>query len=63
VKESTNNFEKWKRDMTVEKFLAIFKKTGCVGCPAEEVCKVTEGCENAFIKWAQMKGGDKNDGY
>jgi len=54
------NFEKWKQEMTVERFLTIFRQTGCVGCPALKVCKVTQGCENAFVKWAEQEEG-KND--
>jgi len=53
------NFEKWKKDLTIENALAIFKCCGCEGCPAEEVCKVTEGCEKAFNLWAQQEGNKK----
>jgi len=50
-----NNFDKYKKELTVEKALDNFRKTGCVGCPAEEVCKVTKGCEKAFKKWAKQE--------
>jgi hypothetical protein len=59
MKGKMTNFEKWKRDMTAENFLEIFHRTGCVGCPAKEVCKVTEGCGNAFRKWAGQTEGEK----
>jgi hypothetical protein len=53
------NFEKWKEILNVKKILEIFKEAGCYKCPALKVCRETEGCENAFLKWAEAEV--KND--
>jgi hypothetical protein len=50
-----NGFEKWKKELTAKEALDIFKNAGCYKCPALNVCKATEGCENAFRKWAELE--------
>ena len=59
------NFEKYKSKMTLRKAARIRKDGGdCTDCPAIKVCCVASaeglGCEQAFIKWGNMKEGNND---
>lgn len=44
------NFEKWKRDPTIDKLIEWVYGYGCFSCPARKQCS-HEACEDSFIKW------------
>ncbi len=44
------NFEKWKRDLTIDKLVEWVYGYGCFSCPARKQCS-HEACEASFIEW------------
>jgi len=55
------NFEKWKKKLTLKKFIKDFLDS-CPGkkCPAFKVCEKSESCRAALKKWASGENLNRN---
>jgi hypothetical protein len=50
------NFEKWKRDLTIEKMVEIFGGDVCHECPVKyQGCGKYDSCTEDILEWANKE--------
>ena len=59
LKPPRTNFEKWKAELTLERFVFLIEKTHCFTCPVyARGCnerRATPKCEDALFAWANAE--------